>query len=214
MAEADTAEGDSGSAPSGLIPTEEYECKICYNYFDLDRHTPKLLSCSHTFCQECLDILHSREGRGWRIGCPVCRHKTPVPEYQVRKLPDNTVLCEALPLKTQEFVNSDVLVPGAVVSSAVSTDNNGSCQTCKQVAFMTICACAIFSFLSMVMLLFVGLIFVHFDDSSRSPVGPACLFTGSILALFSLILTWVVCMIKYRPETETSNFSSPTSNQI
>uniref|UniRef100_A0A671XTA5 RING-type domain-containing protein n=1 Tax=Sparus aurata TaxID=8175 RepID=A0A671XTA5_SPAAU len=87
---------------------DEYECKICYNYFDLDRRTPKLLGCSHTFCQECLEALHSWEGRGWRIGCPVCRHRTPVPEYRVQRLPDNTALTAALPLKTHEPVSSSL----------------------------------------------------------------------------------------------------------
>ncbi|XP_034558804.1 E3 ubiquitin-protein ligase RNF186-like [Notolabrus celidotus] len=217
MAEVDTEGDECGSDPSGRFPSEEYECKICYNDFDLDLHIPKLLGCSHTFCKECLDTLHSREGRGWRIGCPVCRHRTPVPEYRVSNLPDNTTICDALPLKSHEPVNSsktDVLVTGPTFSPAASQESDDSCQTCKQVAFVTGCACAIFSFLSMVVLLFMGLIFVHNFNNKTSSVGPICLFVASILALFSLIFTWIVCMLKYRPETETSNFSSLTSNMM
>ncbi|XP_070774890.1 RING finger protein 228-like [Enoplosus armatus] len=209
MAEAVNTGGDCGSVPPDVtdsFPSDEYECKICYNYFDLDLHTPKLLSCSHTFCQECLDTLHSREGRGWRIGCPVCRHRTPVPEYRVHNLPDNTALTEALPLKTDEPAdssNTDVQT-GPAVSSVTSPESNDSCQTCKQVAFATGCVCAILSFLSMVVLLFLGLIFVHNFNNSTSPVGPVCLFVASVLALLSLILTWLMCMLKYRPETEAT----------
>lgn len=215
MAEAVNTGGDCGSGPpdaTGSFPSEEYECKICYSYFDLDRHAPKLLGCSHTFCRECLDTLHSREGRGWRIGCPVCRHRTPVPEYRVHNLPDNTALTEALPLKTHEPAdssNADVQT-GPAVPSAAPQESNDGCRTCKQVAFATGCACAIFSLLSMVVLLFLGLIFVHNFNNTAAPVGPICLFVASVLALFSLILTWLMCMLKYRPETEASNFSSLT----
>lgn len=213
MAETVNTGGDCDSVPpddTDSFPSEEYECKICYNYFDLGRHTPKLLVCSHTFCKECLEALHSREGRGWRIGCPMCRHRTPVPEYRVHNLPDNTSVTEALPLN--KHVNAPNTETRPAVSSAASRESNDSCQTCKHVAFTTACVCAIFSFLSMVVLLFLGLIFVHNFNNTTPPVGPVCLFVASVLALFSLILTWLMCMLKYRPETEASHFSSLSSN--
>ncbi|GAA6234768.1 E3 ubiquitin-protein ligase RNF182-like [Lates japonicus] len=218
MAEAVNTGGDCGSAPPDVtdsFPSEEYECKICYNYFDLERHTPKLLACSHTFCQECLDALHSRDDRRWRIVCPVCRHRTPVLEYRIHNLPDNTALTEALPLEKHERVNSadaDDRAGPSTASLATSQESEDSCQTCKQVAFTTACVCAIFSFLSMVVLLFLGLIFVHNFNDTTSPVGPVCLFTASVLALLSLILTWLMCMLKYRPETGADNFSSLNSH--
>ncbi|XP_073347783.1 RING finger protein 228-like [Pagrus major] len=202
---------DRDSAPpdaADSFPSEEYECKICYNYYDLDRRTPKQLGCSHTFCQECLDALHSREGRGWRIGCPVCRHRTPVPEYRVHKLPDNTALTAALPLKTHEPLSSSRT--DVRTGPAGSSDDDSCSQTCKQVAFATGCVCAIFSFLSMVVLLFLGLIFVHNFDHTTPAVGVVCLFVASVLALLSLILTWLMCMLKYRPDSDTSSFSSLT----
>ncbi|XP_070700973.1 RING finger protein 228-like [Pempheris klunzingeri] len=210
MAEAVSSGGDCGSAPPDSCPSEEYECKICYNYFDLERRTPKMLGCSHTFCQECLDALHSREGRGWRLGCPLCRHRTPVPEYRVHNLPDNTALTDALPLeKLEPGVSCDTAVrTGPSVPSAAPQEANASCQTCKQVAFTASCVCAIFSFLSMVLLLFLGLIFVHNFNSPASHVGPVCLFVASVLALLSLILTWLMCMLRYRPETETEASNS------
>ncbi|XP_037642787.1 E3 ubiquitin-protein ligase RNF186-like [Sebastes umbrosus] len=213
-----TAGGDCGSsAPpddTDSFLSDEYECKICYNYFDLDLHLPKVLSCSHTFCQQCLEALHLREGRGWRVGCPVCRHRTPVPEYRVRNLPDNSELIESLPLKKKPLDSSINTDSGPAVSSSSAPSgesDDSSCQTCKQVAFMTGCVCAIFSFLSMVVLLFLGLIFVHNFNHTTWPVGPVCLFVASVLALLSLILTWLMCMLKYRPETEASHFSSLTS---
>ncbi|XP_026229616.1 RING finger protein 224-like [Anabas testudineus] len=218
---ADAGGGDGaggGSAAPDVVDSslgEEHECKICYNLFDLDRHAPKVLGCSHTFCRECLGALHSREGRGWRVGCPVCRHRTPVPEYRIHSLPDNSALTEALRLHKPESVNSSSPneQPGPPVPAAAPPASTGSCQlTCTQVALTTGCVCAIFSFLSMVVLLFTGLIFVHNFNKTAWPVGPVCLFAGSVLALFSLILTWLMCMLKYRPESQASNFTSLTSS--
>ncbi|XP_034469972.1 E3 ubiquitin-protein ligase RNF186-like [Hippoglossus hippoglossus] len=210
MAEEVSTEGDCGSAGTDSFPVEDYECKICYNYFDLDVHTPKVLGCSHTFCLECLVTLHSRDGRRWRIGCPVCRHRTPVPEYRVHNLPNNTAVTEALPLK--ELVTPDFHPAGASVSpAAASTEGEDSGHACKRVAFTTGCVCAIFSVLSTAVLLFLGLVFVHNFNSSVSPLGPVCLFVSSLLALFSLILTWLTCLLRYRPETGASNFSSHSS---
>uniref|UniRef100_A0A8C3XU20 RING-type domain-containing protein n=1 Tax=Chelydra serpentina TaxID=8475 RepID=A0A8C3XU20_CHESE len=77
---------------------EDYECKICYNYFDLERRAPKLLECLHTFCQECLSQLHLRAAHG-TICCPVCRHRTALPDQRVHSLPVNTKLAEAFPLQ-------------------------------------------------------------------------------------------------------------------
>ena len=113
--------GDAGARSAavtvpGLPPLEDYECKICYNYFDADRRAPKLLACLHTFCQECLSQLQLRaaaaatavpertprpppwHGPPGAIACPVCRHRTPLPDSRVHGLPNNTKLAEAFPL--------------------------------------------------------------------------------------------------------------------
>ncbi|XP_033085285.1 uncharacterized protein LOC117094161 [Trachypithecus francoisi] len=108
---------DAAETVSGLAPLEDYECKICYNYFDADRRAPKLLACLHTFCQECLSQLQLRAAAAaaaaaperpprpppWlcppgAIACPVCRHRTPLPDSRVHGLPNNTKLAEAFPL--------------------------------------------------------------------------------------------------------------------
>ncbi|PWA25252.1 hypothetical protein CCH79_00005258 [Gambusia affinis] len=210
---ADNVHGQSGSA-FAQSNEEEYECKICYNHYDLDRRMPKELSCSHTFCQECLETLHSREGRGWRIGCPVCRHRTPVREYQVQNLPNNRALFEALPLRENKRQSTSNTEEEQQTGSSGSFATEGRCETCKNVAFTTGCVCAIFSFLSMVVLLFLGLIFVHNFNHIASPVGPVCLFVASVLALLSIIFTWLMCVLKYGAETEANTLSSLTSNVI
>ncbi|KAM9085942.1 RING finger protein 228 [Megaptera novaeangliae] len=256
----------------GLPPLEDYECKICYNYFDADRRAPKLLACLHTFCQECLSRLQLRAAAAataaperplrpppWHgppsaIACPVCRHRTPLPDSRVYSLPNNTKLAEAFPLALRaahDPLPQDRLpplparrpAPAAAPSPApapppppASAEDAArgpsasaglrapgayeSCQNCKRAALTAGCVCVVFSFLSMVVLLFTGLIFVnHYGGDGPppgggtspdaapaaglplpSPVGPICLSVASILALFSVVVTWVICWLKYRPE--------------
>lgn len=202
MAETVKTGGDCVTDLSVSCSGEEYECKICFNDFDMETHVPKILQCSHTFCQECLDSLHVRECRGWRIGCPLCRHRTPVPEYRVYNLPDNTAVTEAvtqIQIRLRGADTSGEAIPGPGVSAVTSEDSHDSLKSCKQFAFTAGCVCAIFSFLSMLVLLFLGLILVQNFNTTHSAVGSLCLFGASVLALFSLILTWLMCWVKYRP---------------
>ncbi|XP_078058554.1 RING finger protein 228 [Mustelus asterias] len=232
-------------APDATTPYEEYECKICYNYFDLDRRAPKILECLHTFCEECLTTLHVREDRPWRIACPICRHRTAVPDYRIHNLPNNTKVTEAFPLyvgadpspqdvlpptpqlqrlgqqhqhqaaryqqpqpqqpRSSAALQAELATPSAAAGSSRQSPGPSapyeSCQNCKRAALTAGCVCVVFSFLSMVVLLFTGLIFVNHYNSSPSPVGPICLSVASILALFSVVVTWVICWLKYRPES-------------
>ena len=46
---------------------ENFSCKICFERFNSSRNKPRLLiTCGHTFCQDCLSRLTRRE-------CPVCK---------------------------------------------------------------------------------------------------------------------------------------------
>ncbi|XP_045431437.1 E3 ubiquitin-protein ligase RNF183 [Pipistrellus kuhlii] len=264
----------AGTAP-GLPALEDYECKICYNYFDADRRAPKLLACLHTFCQECLSQLLLRaaaaaaaperppswHGPPGAIACPVCRHRTPLPDSRVHGLPSNTKLAEAFfplalraahdplpqdrlpPLPARRPPPAALPPPAPAPAPAPappptpredaarqpraraglrsSSGAYESCHHCKRAALTAGCVCVVFSFLSMVVLLFTGLIFVnHYGGgggggpggppgggapagaaqaaASPSLVGPICLSVASILALFSVVVTWLICWLKYR----------------
>ncbi|XP_078245337.1 RING finger protein 228 [Pogona vitticeps] len=122
------AKGGASSPAAAELSLEEYECRICYNLFDLERHAPKLLECLHTFCLECLNELHLRNdysphspgggggGGGCRgslrgadpagsalaaayVTCPVCRHRTALSDGLPHSLPVNTKLVEAILLQ-------------------------------------------------------------------------------------------------------------------
>ncbi|XP_055359948.1 E3 ubiquitin-protein ligase RNF186-like [Betta splendens] len=216
MAEAGGTGGCRGSAPPDAVdpfPNEDHECKICYNDFDAERRAPKLLGCAHTFCRECLDALHSREGRGWRVGCPVCRHRTPVPEYRIDNLPDNSAVAEAVRFKKPERASpptADAPTAAAAPPRGRGGRGGGCPLTLRRVAFTSGLVCAIFCSVCAVALLLLGLVFAHNFGGASWPVGPTCLFLAGVLEMASLILTWLLCTVKFQPETR--QFSSPGDN--
>lgn len=238
-AEADVEARAGGSGSPDRY--EDLECKICYNYFDRDRRAPKILECLHTFCEECLHELHLREDRPWRVTCPVCRHRTPVPDYRIRHLPDNTKVAEEFPLRAYadaDPVPQDALPPhppplhpalaalsgthatpsstASTVTVTLSRDSVASRRErccCRRLALTAGCACVAFSLVSMLALLFAGLVFVHGKSGNRPPpAGPACLSAASVLAMVAVVVTWLLCWLKYRPEHEITDRSSSRRN--
>lgn len=184
------------------LPGEDLECKICYNQYDLERRAPKVLDCSHTFCQECLEAVHSRRGAGWRLSCPVCRHRTPVPEHRVQNLPDDAAVAATLPLQMQQRPHARDAHTGAAPAEPAAGGGGGGGSACHQFTLATGCVCATFSFLSMAALLFAGLVLVH--NFSGKPAGALCLSAASALALLTLILTWLMCVLQHRHETAST----------
>ena len=52
------------------------ECPICFSRFT----NPKILSCFHNFCQQCLEGIKEAHPDKGVIICPVCRKETDIPE--------------------------------------------------------------------------------------------------------------------------------------
>ena len=50
------------------------ECAICLDHY----REPKVLSCLHSYCKECLEKLVKRVGEKYTITCPQCRYETEV----------------------------------------------------------------------------------------------------------------------------------------
>ncbi|KAG9471612.1 RING finger protein 225 [Eleutherodactylus coqui] len=55
------------------------ECVICFTPYDTLFHLPKVLSCGHVFCLECLSRITVGSTEPESLPCPVCRVPTPVP---------------------------------------------------------------------------------------------------------------------------------------
>ena len=72
-------------ASEDAIIAQRLECSLC---FDL-MNEPKLLSCAHTFCKDCLVQLYQSQRRGDQISCPVCRQPTRLQNGDVSRLQTN-----------------------------------------------------------------------------------------------------------------------------
>ena len=72
-------------ASEDAIIAQRLECSLC---FDLMKE-PKLLSCAHTFCTDCLVQLYQCQRRGDNISCPVCRQTTRLQNGDVSRLQTN-----------------------------------------------------------------------------------------------------------------------------
>ena len=72
-------------ASEDAIIAQRLECSLC---FDLMKE-PKLLSCTHTFCKDCLVQLYQCQRRGDQICCPVCRQTTRLQHGDVSRLQTN-----------------------------------------------------------------------------------------------------------------------------
>lgn len=70
--------------------SDELECKICYNRYNLKQRKPKVLGCCHRVCAKCLcKIINFGDTPHGVIVCPFCRFETCLPDDEVSSLPDD-----------------------------------------------------------------------------------------------------------------------------
>ena len=98
-----------------------YNCDICMENM-LERN-PKMLSCHHTFCAQCL-IQVIKHGI---IECPTCRSKTDVPGGDITKLPVNFIL-----LKVKEHYDKVLSCKVILCQFCKATNAILKCQECSQ----------------------------------------------------------------------------------
>ncbi|XP_072181969.1 uncharacterized protein [Diadema setosum] len=70
------------------IVSQNLDCPICLTLFK----QPKSLTCSHTFCKDCLQRISQTHSDKEIITCPICRKGTPLPSGDVDKLQTNISL--------------------------------------------------------------------------------------------------------------------------
>ena len=72
-------------ASEDAIVAQRLECSMCYQLMQ----EPKLLSCTHTFCKDCLAKLYQCQRKTDQISCPVCRQTTRLQNGNVSRLQTN-----------------------------------------------------------------------------------------------------------------------------
>lgn len=82
------------------------ECPVCFCAYNNGLKTPKLLSCGHTFCLECLARINVTSPELKQISCPVCREITQLPHGRdLPQLGNNQAVFEKLPPEMQRALS-------------------------------------------------------------------------------------------------------------
>lgn len=85
-----------------VLDLEVPACSVCLCAYDNAFKTPKLLSCRHTFCLECLARINVVSPKLDVLSCPVCRKPTALPRGQdLPGLQDNQDILSQLPAEIQ-----------------------------------------------------------------------------------------------------------------
>lgn len=87
-------------------------CGTCLCGYDQNEHAPKLLSCSHTICQSCLELIASsptlnNSTEAGCIKCPICRQNIAIPSGGISALPPSFLVNQLYDLvnkKPREFI--------------------------------------------------------------------------------------------------------------
>lgn len=87
-------------------------CGTCLYAYDQAEHAPKLLSCSHTICQSCLELIASsptlnNSTEAGCIKCPICRQNITIPNGGISALPPSFLVNQLFDLvnkKPREFI--------------------------------------------------------------------------------------------------------------
>ncbi|XP_028910286.1 RING finger protein 208 [Ornithorhynchus anatinus] len=79
-------------------PGEPLECPTCGHTYNLTHRRPRVLSCLHSVCEQCLQILYESCPKYKFISCPTCRRETVLfTDYGLAALAVNTSILSRLP---------------------------------------------------------------------------------------------------------------------
>ncbi|XP_030847175.1 E3 ubiquitin-protein ligase TRIM56-like [Strongylocentrotus purpuratus] len=115
--------------------TDSLQCPICKDLLT----KPKLLPCSHTFCEGCLTQVHSTQAWRDQIPCPVCRSVAHVSNNNVSYFPTNQIaksLVEDIKERSDKKRSTDSTSSGQRCTVCDDDDDQGLatfyCQHCSE----------------------------------------------------------------------------------
>uniref|UniRef100_A0A8C4RDT9 Ring finger protein 183 n=1 Tax=Erpetoichthys calabaricus TaxID=27687 RepID=A0A8C4RDT9_ERPCA len=89
-----------------MYDTSDTECVICFCSYDNVFKAPKVLTCNHTFCLECLARINVSHEKGTTLVCPVCRLETQLPGANgLPTLQNNQEIFRQLPPDMQDAMS-------------------------------------------------------------------------------------------------------------
>ena len=97
--------------------TDLTQCPVCFEEYQLDGyHVPKILPCSHTLCEKCLEALI----RSNRVQCPECRIKHQAATGRT-SFPQNKYIIAHIKTQSKEGKAHPVELPEEETTHAVKT---------------------------------------------------------------------------------------------
>lgn len=88
----------SASSTGPIMPYEPLDCPTCGHTYNFAGKRPRILSCLHSVCEECLQILYESCPKYKFISCPTCRRETVLfTDYGLAALAINTNILSRLP---------------------------------------------------------------------------------------------------------------------
>ncbi|XP_040054387.1 RING finger protein 208 [Gasterosteus aculeatus] len=88
----------SASSTGPVMPCEPLDCPTCGHTYNFAGKRPRILSCLHSVCEECLQILYESCPKYKFISCPTCRRETVLfTDYGLAALAINTSILSRLP---------------------------------------------------------------------------------------------------------------------
>ncbi|XP_055792573.1 RING finger protein 208-like [Salvelinus fontinalis] len=93
-----TSSSTSSSSSGPVMPCEPLDCPTCGHTYNFTGKRPRILSCLHSVCEECLQILYESCPKYKFISCPTCRRETVLfTDYGLAALAINTSILSRLP---------------------------------------------------------------------------------------------------------------------
>ena len=117
-------------ASEDAIVAQRLECSLCFELMQ----EPKLLSCTHTFCKDCLAKLYQCQRKIDQISCPVCRQTTTLENGDVSRLQTNVPIKAMIGNVQSAKRNCTVCEPEAksIASSYCQTCVEYMCDSCLE----------------------------------------------------------------------------------
>ncbi|KAG2458329.1 E3 ubiquitin-protein ligase RNF182 [Polypterus senegalus] len=136
--------GPMSEVPVDACCTEELECKICYNQYNLKSRRPKVLECCHRMCAKCLTkLVDLEEPPRHMVTCPFCRFETCLLSGDaVDELPDdhNIVTALAFGKKSGRYLqenSAELLLSPKRLTSFVNPSHDSS-SNCLVITIMEV----------------------------------------------------------------------------
>lgn len=107
------------------------ECPICNElYRSVGTHRAAWLNCDHTLCEDCLSKMVRRAADPSRVRCPICRQRTPLLHWEIRRMQEETVSCGAVTVTGENL--SDLFIDSMPSTTMTSSPGYRFCAALER----------------------------------------------------------------------------------